>query len=216
MAINAMDRYWSYIFSAIISMFSGPVKLRGYSKMCCVRRLSNLSCVPVSLREAARKENPNLVQWKKCMCQGQCSKNCYCVRNNLKCTSHCHPTKTCRNVEVTHPDINLNDRKLINDEDELTDKHILAAQQLLKKQFPSNNGLRNTVTLSSGSSPEPTPYIQIMHVNGNHWITVAATNQKGPVEVFDSLKPARLSEPSLQAIKKYHGQNCLLKLMNRF
>ena len=169
----------------------------------------------VTLREAARKENPNMIQRKKCMCQGPCSKNCYCVKNSMMCTSHCHPSKTCRNVEKAQfPEISLLDRKMVNDGQELSDKHTLAAQQLLKKQFPSNNGLNDTVTLASRSTPEPTPYVQIMHVNGNHWLTIAASNQKGPVEVFDSLKPAKLTASTLQSIKKFHGQTCLVKLMN--
>ena len=169
----------------------------------------------VTLREAARKENSNMIQRKKCMCQGPCSKNCYCVKNSMMCTSHCHPSKTCRNVEKAQfPEISLLDRKMVNEGQELSDKHILAAQQLLKKQFPSNNGLNDTVTLASRSTPEPTPYVQIMHVNGNHWLTIAASNQKGPVEVFDSLKPAKLTASTLQSIKKFHGQTCLVKLMN--
>ena len=53
-----------------------------------------------------------------------------------------------------------------------------------------------------------------MHVNGNHWLTIAASKQKGPVEVFDSLKPAKLTASTLQSIKKFHGQTCLVKLMN--
>ena len=148
------------------------------------------------------------------MCQGPCSKNCHCVKNKLKCSSHCHPKKTCHNVEVSKPDINLRDRKIINDGEELTDKHIFAAQQLLKKQFPSNNGFRDTVTLSASSIPEPVPYIQILHVNGNHWLTITATNPKGPVDVFDSLNPTKLSESILQVIKKYHGNTCIVKLLN--
>ena len=89
---------------------------------------------------------------------------------------------------MSKPIINLRDRKIVKDEEELTDKHIFATQQLLKKQFPSNNGFRDMVTLSSRSIPEPVPYMQILHVNGNHWL-ITVTNPKGPVDVFDSLNP---------------------------
>ena len=34
------------------------------------------------------------------------------------------------------------------------------------------------------------------------------------MEVFDSLKPAKLTASTLQSIKKFHGQTCLVKLMN--
>ena len=169
----------------------------------------------ITLREASRRENPNLIQRKKCMCQGPCSKNCYCVKNNLKCTSHCHPSKTCRNVEVSKQvDISLQDRKIVNDGEELTDKHMLAAQQLLRQKFPSNNGLRDTLVIDSRSKPEDVPYVQVIHVNSNHWITIAASNSKGPVEVYDSLNPNKLSDSTLHTIRNYHGQSCIVKIMN--
>ena len=47
----------------------------------------------ISVREASRLENPNKVERKKCRCQGPCSKNCFCVKNNLKCSSHCHTSE---------------------------------------------------------------------------------------------------------------------------
>ena len=169
----------------------------------------------ISLREASRLENPNKVERKKCRCQGPCGKNCFCVKNNLKCSSHCHPSKTCRNVE-SKPFVKptLEDRKIVGDGKELTDKHMYAAQHLLKKRFPHNHGFCDTLMLQTTRTPEETPYIQIMHVNNNHWITIAANNPAGPVEVYDSLNAKRLSEDTLKSINRYHGSSCTVQLMN--
>ena len=75
---------------------------------------------------------------------------------------------------------------IVDDGKELTDKHMLAAQQLLKQRFPLNHGFRDTLTLVNRCEPEETPYIQILHVSNNHWITIAASDETGPVEVYDS------------------------------
>ena len=170
----------------------------------------------ISLREASRMENPKEVDRKKCRCQGPWSKNCcffvvfffffFClfvvvvfVKNNLKCSSHCHPSKTCRNVEIKpFIKINLQQRKTVSDGKELKDKHMLAAQQLLKKRFPSNHGFRDTLTLATKCAPEETPYIQIVHVKNNHWIAISASNSAGPVEVYGSLNATKLSEQTLK------------------
>ena len=68
--------------------------------------------------------------------------------------------------------------------------HLTAVQILLKQQFPNVNGLIDThkvtqkgVTLSGGS-------VQILHINGNHWITMStlmSTKNDYDVTVYDSL-----------------------------
>ena len=112
----------------------------------------------ISLREASRLENPNKVERKKCRCQVPCGKNCFCVKNNLKCSSHCHPSKTCSNVE-SKPFVKptLGDRKILGDGKELTDKHMYAAQHPLKKRFPHNHGFRDTLMLQTTRTPEEHP-----------------------------------------------------------
>ena len=102
----------------------------------------------------------------------------------------------------------------MGDGKELTDKHMLAAQQLLKKRFPTNHGFRDTLTLATKCAPEETPCVQIVHVNNNHWITISASNSAGPVEVYDSLNVTEVSEQTLKLINRYHGSSCTVKLMN--
>ena len=72
----------------------------------------------------------------------------------------------------------------------LSSKHIYAVHTLLKKQYPEQNGLQDTLQLSnnfkwlSGNKD----FVQIIHISLNHW--VCASNCLTPddvVEVYDSL-----------------------------
>jgi len=66
----------------------------------------------------------------------------------------------------------------------LIDKHVNFAQRLLKDVFRVN-GLRLTVL--QGKEKEPTTNsIQILHVNGNHWVCAANTVKGKQVNVYDS------------------------------
>ena len=92
----------------------------------------------------------------------------------MKCSSHCHPSKTCHNVDLTSSaNISLQDRMIVNDGKELTFKHMLAAQQLVKQRFILNHGFRDTLTLVNRCEPEETPYIKILYFSNNHRITIA-------------------------------------------
>ena len=104
--------------------------------------------------------------------------------------------------------VSLQDQMIVDDSKELTDKHMLAAQQLLKQRFPLNHGFRDTLTLVNRREPEETPYIQILYVSNNHWITIAACNEKEPVEALNNYQKILLS-----AIKRYHGRSCIVKLI---
>jgi len=86
--------------------------------------------------------------------------------------------------------LNQSHKRAILNGEWLWGTHLTAVQILLKQQFPNVNGLINThkvtqkgVTLSSGS-------VQILHINGNHWITVStlmSTKNDYDVTVYDSL-----------------------------
>ena len=69
----------------------------------------------------------------------------------------------------------------------LNDRHIGAAQQLIKAEWPFVGGLTNTVKLSSTrhlSVPAGQEAIQIIHL-GNHWVT--STSIGGNITVYDSM-----------------------------
>lgn len=171
---------------------------------------ADFSCInKVSLRELSRRLNSNRVSRKKCMCKKECSKMCFCMKQGLKCTSHCHPSRSCKNVEMSI--LSLEDRCRVRNNEELNDQHMNAAQKLLKRQFETNNGLRVTV---HNVKSEPTPYIQVFHVNGDHCILAAACSDNGPIEVYDSLSKGKLSTGILKLLRNVHGANVNVKLMN--
>ena len=66
----------------------------------------------------------------------------------------------------------------------LTDKHFSAANELLKRQFPETRGLQPTF-LGQNLVVEP-PFVQVLHVSNNHWMTVIGIDQT-LVKVYDSL-----------------------------
>ena len=69
----------------------------------------------------------------------------------------------------------------------LKDRHIDAANQMLRKQFPEIRGLHSPFLGQSLSFPvtEP-PFVQMLHVGANHWMTVVATDETS-VLVYDSM-----------------------------
>ena len=71
----------------------------------------------------------------------------------------------------------------------LNDEDINKVMELIKKQFPLLEGLHNCLIGHSYRSFPKTDgaFIQILHINGNHWITVQHEPQSGFVHVYDSM-----------------------------
>ena len=70
----------------------------------------------------------------------------------------------------------------------MSDSIINAAQKLLKRQFPSLNGLQD-VTLGNVMSYriQTKEFLQILH-SSNHWLTISTIGVQHPsVQVYDSL-----------------------------
>ena len=69
----------------------------------------------------------------------------------------------------------------------LDDQIIKASMDTLKNQYPTLRGFYNTLLGVNLSFPvTKPPFIQILHVHNNHWITVEAVTAKF-VRVYDSL-----------------------------
>ena len=77
--------------------------------------------------------------------------------------------------------------ELVNEGRMLTDNHIDYANKLLRKQFPDVRGLQTPLLGQSltYAVTEP-PFVQILHVNSLHWMTVVGVH-KSLVKVYDSL-----------------------------
>jgi hypothetical protein len=67
----------------------------------------------------------------------------------------------------------------------LNDTHIDVANQMLRKQFPEVRGVQLPLLGQSLSFTEP-PFVQVLHVNGDHWVTVIGVNSS-LVKVYDSV-----------------------------
>lgn len=93
-------------------------------------------------------------------------------------------------LHVQGTDISLTEDNLniIVDGKWLTDKHIDAAQGLLKKQFPHVRGLQSpTLSQTQTFEIQTGEFAQILNTGG-HWVTVTRTDgQSDDIEVYDSL-----------------------------
>jgi hypothetical protein len=68
----------------------------------------------------------------------------------------------------------------------LSDKHIDAANTMLKKQFPHIKGLQSPLLGQGGNfRVTESPFVQILHVRKDHWNVVIAEDQQN-VRIFDS------------------------------
>ena len=99
------------------------------------------------------------------------------------------------------------DKKIIFEGDELTDKHINFAQALIKKQFKNIYGLALTFLFSAyrgATFSADHPALQIVHTRGNHWIVAACDGSSSKIFVYDTLF-RDLSLDTKQLITKMFG-----------
>lgn len=72
----------------------------------------------------------------------------------------------------------------------LSDKHVNAANKLLQSQYPTINGLQDTVVLAAASKYRSGAknFVQIMNIAQSHWICASnILTPPGVVEVYDSM-----------------------------
>ena len=185
----------------------------------------------VSLREAALKVNAaNRFTVSRCHCKGKCENaQCSCIRSKIKCSTHCHPgNKTCHNVsEYSSSKIKTHlDQKdvtiLSSPTGWLTDKHMSVANQILQRDHPLADGLQDTLLQQNLAWQQPTSqYVQILHVNKSHWITISNINMNNPkdasrstVYVYDSLH-GKLTAEIKELISHFHqGDKIKMFVMN--
>ena len=102
------------------------------------------------------------------------------------------------------PELNLfqSDKEILLSDQWLNDNIICAAQTLLKRQSKMH-GWMSTQLCKSVFQPIPprSPFVQILHINGSHWITVSNSSFScGPtssftdcVKIYDSGSPSSIS-----------------------
>ena len=81
------------------------------------------------------------------------------------------------------------DKNVIMEGEQLTDKHINFAQQILKNHFTNLSGLQSTLLLAKSTRISNTNmYLQIFHDRDSHWIVVSTIGSKLlKVYVYDSV-----------------------------
>lgn len=90
---------------------------------------------------------------------------------------------------------------------------------LLRKQFPAQNGLQDTLELSKKLQwrSSSTDFVQIIHVSQNHWVCVSnCLTPPGVVEVYDSL-PATFNATLLKqiaAIVRCEGEKFSVRIVD--
>ena len=95
------------------------------------------------------------------------------------------------------------DYNILRSTEWINDNIIYAAQSLLKKQFGICGGLQSTQyghNLSFKVLPLNSKYVQILHVNNNHWVMVSNIDPsldnvvKDRVLIYDSLVPKKICQ----------------------
>ena len=84
----------------------------------------------------------------------------------------------------------------------LSDRVINAAQELLKSISTSIGGLQNALLAQNLQfTIERDRFVQILHVSGNHWITIANNGcTGGEIKVYDSMGHSDLPEETKQQV----------------
>lgn len=91
-----------------------------------------------------------------------------------------------KGVTLTEHDRSL----LVSDNGWLNDNIIHAAENLLQSQFSHVNGLQDPILEKNQSFDimGERPFVQILHINSNHWITIYSIGGSDPhIKVYDTL-----------------------------
>ena len=178
----------------------------------------------VSVRQAALEINAaNRFTVNRCKCKGKCNTTqCSCIRSHISCSNHCHPGSKCENNKTDQKQ-KCEQQKILSDKDIkvlesgwLTDEHMLMANNILKKDYPSGDGLQDTLLQQNFSWDIPSSeFVQVLHVNGNHWITISNIGLSDrSVNVYDSLYNG-MNQATKELIAKYvHKDKVKINIMN--
>ena len=101
---------------------------------------------------------------------------------------------------ITCPHLDENDKAALETGQWLSDKHICAAQVLLKKQFPAICGLQPPFLEQANQFDVLQPGgVQILNANRNHWVCVSSMScSVGTLDVYNSFKSTITSDIARQ------------------
>ena len=111
-------------------------------------------------------------------------------------------------VKCGNINLDLRDKNTITSGKKMTDMHINAAQQLLKRQFKNINGLQSTLLQKKLPLESIENAIQILHVRNDHWAVVTTVGltekEKNYLRYYDSAY-STLFEDTEQVIVQLFG-----------
>lgn len=106
--------------------------------------------------------------------------------------------------------LTIADKEVLRNGKWLTANHIQAANKLLRKAFPNQNGLCDTHHLSQKEfwSSKPEDFVQVIFVKYGHWACLSNKFSNESIELFDSLHtiPTEVEEGSI-----CRQASCILK-----
>ena len=112
--------------------------------------------------------------------------------NPINCDQLSDETSSKKRRSTTQSEIWINslkltmrDKKDLEDDDMLTDKHIFAGQKLMKMTFPNIDGMQDTCLSQTKFKPMLNEGLQIHHIDGNHWVLSSSID--GNITVYDTL-----------------------------
>ena len=110
------------------------------------------------------------------------------------------------------------DRDCLMSGEWLNDKHINAAQQLLKERYPIISGFQDTTLQLTRTYhiQKGKIFVQILHVNHNHWVTISTVNC-GPntVKIYDTMHEELSMESKTVIADLLQTSERYIKLMSR-
>lgn len=112
------------------------------------------------------------------------------LNNALAAESSCKALSSWLALDDPKLTLTEEDKRIIVEGDELTDKHINFAQALIKKQFKNIYGLALTFLFSAyrgATFSADHPALQIVHTRGSHWIVATTVGSSSKIFVYDTL-----------------------------
>ena len=155
-----------------------------------------------------------------CTCRTGCyrSDTCLCRKTIIRCTFLCHPGHSCFNcidpsevVDLTKKCgemdfvqeavtgkmvLTTTQHQILSSTRWLDDSLMNMGQIMLLQQHPHINGLQNVLLGQKFAfNPQAEEFVQILHENENHWITVSTIGcPPSTINVYDSLHGTVLSQ----------------------
>ena len=113
-------------------------------------------------------------------------------------------------MSLNHIDLSVDDKEIVVEGKQLTDKHINYAQAILKKLFDWLSGLHSTLILwKLANALASNDVVQLIHSRTNHWIVASTIGcSTGKVLVFDS----SIDQATTNLIQKLFGADIQVKL----